>query len=129
MKKLIVVGAIILVLGLVVGVVSFALMGFRFEGFKTVEYETKTTELRGDFRNIHIQGDMAHIAIYHPMHPTLDNAAKLESTESENRRTVVTVEDGTLYIRLVDERKWYERMEISLKSPTLILYLPEGVYG
>ncbi len=129
MKKIVVAGIILLVLGLVVGVVSFALMGFRFEGFKTVEYETKTTELRGDFRNIHIQGDTAYITICHPRYPTLDNAAKLESLESEDRRTVVTVEDGTLYIRLVDERKWYERMEISLKSPKLVLYLPEGDYG
>lgn len=129
MKKIVVAGIILLVLGLVVGVVSFALMGFRFEGFKTVEYETKTTELRGDFKNIHIQGDTAYIAIYHPRYPTLDNSAKLESLESENRRTVVFVEDGTLYIRLVDERKWYERMEVSMQSPALTLYLPEGDYG
>ena len=129
MKKIIAAGIILLVLGLVVGVVSFALAGFRFDGFKTVEYETKTTELRGDFHNIHIIGDTAHIAIHHPMYPTLDNSAKLESVESENRRTVVTVEDDTLTIRLVDERKWYERMEISLQSPMLDLYLPEGDYG
>ena len=129
MKKIIIAGILLLVLGLVVGVVSFSLMGFRFDGFKTVEYETKTTELRGDFRNIHIIGDTAHIAIYHPRYPTLDNTAKLESLESENCRTVVSVEDGTLTIRMVDERKWYERMEISLKSPGLDLYLPEGDYG
>ena len=129
MKKLIVIGIILMVLGLVVGGVSFALMGFRLQGFKTVEYETKTTELRGDFRNIHIIGDTALIALYHPRYPTLDNGAKLESLESENRRTVVSVEDGTLTIRLVDERKWYEHMEISLNSPELVLYLPEGDYG
>ena len=129
MKKLIIAGIILLVLGLAVGIAAFGLMGFRFEGFKTVEYETKTMELRGDFRNIHIEGGTAHIEFCHPRYPTTDNSAKLESLESEDRRTVVTVEDGTLTIRLVDERKWYERMEISMQSPALTLYLPEGDYG
>ena len=129
MKKLIAAGIILLVLGLIVGVACFAAMGFDVKRFGTEESETKTTELLGDFRNIRIQGDTAHIAIYHPRFPTVDNSAKLESRESEHRRTVVSVEDDTLTIRLVDERRWYDRIGISLKTPTLTLYLPEKEYG
>lgn len=129
MKKVIIAGIILLILGLIVGVACFAAMGFDFKRFGTEEYETRTTELRGDFRNIRIQGDTAHIAISHPMYPTVDNSAKLESLESEFRRTVVSVEDDTLTIRLVDERRWYDRIGVSLKTPTLTLYLPEEEYG
>ena len=129
MKKLIVAGIILLALGLVLGGVSFARMGFRFDGLRTESFETRTLELEEEFRSIRIQGDTEHIRIQHTMYPTLEKTPRLEYRENEKQRHEITVEDGTLMIRSVDERKWYERVSVLGEPRVLTLYLPEDDYG
>lgn len=41
----------------------------------------------------------------------------------------VRVADGTLYIELIDTRKWYEHINIATKETEIKVYLPRGEYG
>lgn len=129
MKKVIVAGIVLLALGLVLGGVSFARMGFRFDGLRTESFETRTLELQEDFRSIRILGDTEHIVIQHTMYPTLEKTPRLEYRENEKQRHDIAIEDGTLMIRSVDERKWYERVSVLGEPRVLTLYLPEDDFG
>ena len=46
-----------------------------------------------------------------------------------NAKHIVSVDDGTLKIKLNDERKWYEHLDIGFNSPKITVYLPESEYG
>lgn len=48
--------------------------------------------------------------------------------DSETLSYTVTVEDGTLCVRQVDLRKWYDFIGINLDKQEIILYLPDNQY-
>jgi len=48
--------------------------------------------------------------------------------EPVNAKHSVTVEDGTLSINVVDERKWYDYIGINFGSPKITVYVPQARY-
>lgn len=131
MKKTVVIGILILVLGIVVCGVSFALMGFTFGGFAAERYETVTTECAGDFTKIVIQGKTETVRIRRIEEASPDTRTpRVTCSETDRMKHTVTVENETLTIRTVDTRKWYDHIGIHASgSPEIVLYIPDFPYA
>ena len=130
MKKLIIAGILILVLGIVVCGVSFALMGFTFGDFTAQKYETVITEIDTDFTKIDIRGNTENIRIRRIEEADPDTRTpRVICSENDWLKHTVTVENDTLTIRSVDTRKWYEHIGINASgTPEILLYIPVFPY-
>jgi len=88
-----------------------------------VEFTTNTYDLAEEFNNISIKTDTADVVL----ESSADEKCKVVCFEKKNATHTVTVNNGTLSIRLVDNRRWYERFG-GLKSPEITVYLPKTEY-
>ncbi len=130
MKKLIIAGILILVLGIVVCGVSFALMGFTFGDFTAQKYETVITKIDTDFTKIDIRGNTENIRIRRIEEADPDTRTpRVICSENDWLKHTVTVENDTLTIRSVDTRKWYEHIGFNASgTPEILLYIPVFPY-
>ena len=95
-----------------------------FSKLSTVEFETKTYEMNADFNSIAIETDTADIIF-----AISDNGqGKVVCYEAAKVKHTVTVENGVLRINVVDERKWYEFIGITVYTPKITVYLPKAQY-
>jgi hypothetical protein len=127
MKKIVIIGLLILVVGIVVAGVSFAVMGFSFGGFNVEKYEAVTTEIGTDYTKIDIQAKIEDIRILRvdAKAPTL----RVVCSENSRLKHTVTVENDTLTIRTVENRKWYDHIGIfAAGKPEITLYIPDRPY-
>lgn len=100
-------------------------MGWDFTKLSTVKYETNQYEIREDFRNISLMTDTADVVFV----PSEDGKTSIVCYEQKKVKHSVAVQDGTLTIQMIDERKWYDYIGIFFGSPKLTVYLPEAEYG
>lgn len=89
------------------------------------KYETNRHEISEDFQNISIRADTAAISFV----PSPDGKCTVECYEREKVSHSVTVEDGTLVIKIKDSRRWYEYIGINFHTPKITVYLPETQYA
>lgn len=124
MKKALIV-ALCLIL---VGGLLFALAACTSDGGLKSMFTGKGVEavktLDEDFENIDINTRTADITFLEAE----DGVCKVVSYDSEKIRYDVYVEGGTLKIKTVDERKWFERISIR-DVATLRVYLPKSAYS
>ena len=112
-------GAIALIIGLFM--IKFDLMQL-----STEKIETNTHNISEDFDNIFLKTYTADVTFL----PSENGECKVVCTEDEKLRHSVTVEDNTLKIILIDERKWYDFIGIfSLQKKEVRVYLPDSEYG
>ena len=124
-KKIWLILAIVLiVVGLGVFVFTACSVGFDFSKWATVKYVTNGHTIEEEFENISIETDTADINIL----PSEDETCKVVCYEQEKVRHTVIVENGTLTIKAVDERKWYDHIGISFHGPWINVYLPQTAY-
>lgn len=116
---------VLIVCGILIFGGAMTAMGWNFSKLSTDKFETNTYELNNEIKNISIDCDTADIEIL----PLADGESRVICYEHINETHEVTVTDGTLKIKLAEKRKWYEHIGISLKSPKITVYLPEGEYG
>lgn len=121
---LIIAGALILSGGLLF-TGAFAEMNWNFENFLTESYEENTYLPEEPFKNITLETDTADIWFC----PSEDDKAKVVCYERIKEKHLVRVEGDTLLIELQDERKWYDHIGISFKSPEITVYLPQADYN
>jgi len=120
------IAAVILVfLGLIMFTMVLAANGWDFKKLGTVQYETNTHTIEESFSDISVNTDTADIVLV----PAGDGACKVVCHEEVKVKHTVSVQNGTLTIKSVDERKWYEHITISFESPKITVYLPETEYG
>ena len=124
-KKLIVTVIVCLILGVSVCLTVLILSGFDFGVLNTVKYETKTYETEEEFSAVSIEVSTENIVFL----PSEDGKCRIVSSESEKIKHDVTVEDGTLSIKLNDGRKWYEYLGFALGAGDVTIYLPNKVYN
>lgn len=91
----------------------------------TVTYVTNSYELQDEFDKISISVDIADVEFS----PSADNICRVVCYEDEDAKHSAVVEDGTLVIRMADERKWYEYISVSLGSPKITVCLPQREYA
>lgn len=61
--------------------------------------------------------------------PSKDGSCYAVCEETDRVRYGLAVTDGTLTLALVDNRHWYDFIGISIGTPTVTLYLPQGAYN
>ena len=125
MKKFfIVIAIILLVAGLSLFSVAFAMAGFKFSKLGTQKLEENTYTPDGEFENITIKVSTADIKFK----PAEDGKLSVVCRELSRDKHEVEVKDGTLSIKNNDKRKWYDNISFFSKSPSVTVYLPEKDY-
>lgn len=124
MKIWLIVGAALVVLGLIVFTVVMTVNHWDFNKLSTVKYITSRYTVSENFTDISIQIDTANVLFV----PSEGDVCEVLCHEPENVRHSVAVEDGCLTVRVQDERKWHEYIGIYNGTPKLTVTLPRGDY-
>lgn len=97
-----------------------------FSQLSTVVYETNEYRHFGKIKNIVIETTTADISIECSVIST--QYAYVECYEDVNATHTVTFEDGTLTIKEVDNRKWYDHIGINFDQPKITIGLTALYY-
>ena len=119
-----IVAAILVVFGGCIFVGVLAANGWDIGALSTFKVVTNSYKITDDFNSISIDTDTSDISIL----PSEGTEYRVVCNERENLVHKVFVENGTLKIELVDERKWYEYIGIDFSSTSIEIYLPKGEY-
>lgn len=91
----------------------------------TVKYESNDYEISEAFDCISINTDAADIVF-----AVSDSGnCKVECYEEEKSNHLVTIEENTLVIKMIDSRSWYDHIGVNFGSPKIIVYLPQTEYA
>ena len=121
----IIVGACLIMLGMIVAVAALAMESFDLNIFVTTKYETNTYEITEGFSNISIDSDTADIVFV----ISENENCKVVCYESVKQNHDTFVNNDTLHIKINDQRKWFEYIGITTDSPEITVYLPTAEYG
>ena len=122
MKKWMITAVILMVLGGAVFMASFVAADFNFFAIGTDALTEKTYEINEPIQNIEIVDNTGDVRL------VLGDAGRVECQESQLFRYAVSVEKGTLRIRVADQRKWYHYLGFSFSARTVTVYLPADSY-
>ena len=117
----------LMVVGALVMLFTLASCGFDFSKLDMSERETNTYEIKEVFNNISFDVDTEAIII-----SLTDGEYAVVVCENEDVALShsVAVKDGTLEIKIVDERKWYDYVTpVSYETTKLKVSLPAAEYG
>ena len=117
--------AALVVLGAVLFTAVMTKYQWNFTMLSTVQYESRTFAVNEKFSGISVTTDAEDIAFV----PSPDGTCKVACMEDGSLTHTVSVQDGKLIIKTVDNRKWYEHIVLSAGSLKLTVYLPCGEYG
>lgn len=120
----VIVASSLLLAGLIMSFVGLVLADFNWANLETQSIETNVHEITEAFDKIHVETDTADVSFV----PSEDGQCKVVCNEREKKCHAVEVRDGILSVTLVDERKWYEFIGISISRTSITVYLPEGIY-
>ncbi len=95
-----------------------------FTKLNTAKYETNTYEVTEAFNRISMLTDTADILFVR----SDDKVCKVVCYEMSNMKHATTVQDDTLTIKVIDDRKWYDHIGITWGTPKITVYLPETEY-
>lgn len=96
-----------------------------FSKLSTTKYETNHHEIREDYQDISIVANTADISFV----LSEDTNTSVVCHEEKNQKHSVFVEDGTLVIKVVNTKKWYEHIGFSFGTPKITVFLPQGKYS
>lgn len=126
-RKAITLAAICVAAGLLISFVALAALDFNFFEMGTMESVKNTYALTEGFSNITVRAAESDVRLL----PSEDGTCKVLCNETDKITHTVAVESGTLTIRRVDNRKWYEQIGFiwNASSPIeVIIYLPARTY-
>ena len=113
----------------VVGCVTFGgamtMSGWNFMKLSTAKYETNSHEITENYENISVVTNTADVILV----PSQNEKSVVSCYEQKNVKHSVAVKDGTLVIRVVDTRKWYEHIGIHFGTPKITVMIPQEDYG
>lgn len=124
-KMWLVIAACLIVVGCIIFGGVMTMLKWDFTKLSTFKYETNTYTVTESFRDISLTTDTARITFI----PSENGECTIVCNEKENAKHFVGVENNTLVIKLVDNRKWYEHIGIDFTSPKITVTLPQGAYG
>lgn len=119
------VAAALIVIGVFLFVGVMSAMKWDFTKLSTGKYETKYYEITEDFQNISITSKTADIRFV----PSEDGRTVVTCHDQQRLKHVVSVQDGTLTVKRVNERKWYDYIGVNFGSAKITIAIPGGVYG
>lgn len=113
----------------IIGSIIFAgvmtAMGWDFKKLSTDKFTTNTYTVTEAYKNISVKSIYAQITFV----PSDGEETKVVCYEDDKVKHTVTVEDGTLTINGVDNRKWYHYIGFHFEEPKITITLPKGEYG
>ena len=125
MRKSTKIWLIIAIIHIVIGAGIFTCVmtanNWNFKKLTTLKYETNTYEHIGEIKNIIIETTTADIDIQCAVLST--QYTYVECYETEKVQHTVSFEDGNLVIRMVDNRKWYDYVDINFDTPKITIGL------
>lgn len=124
MKKLLIIATALVALGAVVSVFAASRMNFDFKKLDNSNYVTNTYDFSESFKNISVDTDITRLTFK----PATNGKTTVECFEEEKLRHEVSVSNGTLTIKSVNERKISDFSMFSMRSPEVTVYLPEKIY-
>lgn len=123
-KIWLIIGSSFIVLGVLIFASVMTINRWDFTKLSTVKYETNTYPVSEEFNSISMKTDTADIFFL----PSGDGTCQVICYEQEKIKYSVAVQDGTLTINALDERKWYDYIGIALGGPKITVYLPKTEY-
>ncbi len=126
MKKAVKIGLIAAAILIVAGALTVGAVFAVGGGFaRQSPYTSVTHRAESPFDSISVSVTFPEVRI----ELSSDGTAYAVCDEDEEVHYTLTVEDGTLYLREHDERRWFDHIGIFYAARPLELYLPEGVYN
>lgn len=124
-KTWLTVAASLVVLGLLIFGGAMTVFKWDFRKLATSEYETNRYVLEESFRGITVNTSTGDITF------TLseDGKTHVECYEDALEKHCVSVQNGVLEIRQVNEKKWYDYIGIHFENAKIKVALPEKQYG
>ncbi len=124
-KTWLIIAAFLAVIGCIIFGGVMMQLKWDFTKLSTVKYVTNDYEITENYKNITIVTDTADVVFA----PSETTTSSVVCYEQKNMAHTVTVRDDTLFIEVVDTRKWYEYIGITFGSPKVTVYMPQGEYG
>lgn len=124
-KVWLIVAASLCLLGIIIfgGIVAMA--NFDLSMLSTSKYTTNEHIITDSFSDIDISSNTADIDLI----PSDDGKCRIVCYEEENASRAVSVNNGVLSVKVVNEKKWYHYIGIYSGTPKVSVYLPEDEYG
>lgn len=123
-KVSILIASILSVVGLLTCAAGLFLMGFDFSKLNTMPIQTNTHVVTEEFHSISIQTNTADVVFVF----SEEEECRVVCQEPEGLTHSVSVEEGllegTLVIKVQDNRKWYDYIGISFGEIKVTVYLP-----
>ncbi|MBE6562768.1 MAG: DUF4097 domain-containing protein [Ruminococcaceae bacterium] len=124
-KVWLIIGALLIVTGIIVIGGALTMSKWNFSNLQTSKFETNEHVINEKYENISLVCDTADIEFV----SSGNDKTTVICHEKPNAKHEVSANDGTLEIKLVDERKWYNYIGINFGTPSITVHLPEGEYG
>lgn len=124
-KTITVVSVCLCIAGIIALIIGLCMIKFNFSALSTEVIETNEHNITEKFNNISIKTYTAQIKLL----PSEGGECKVVCIEDAKLRHTVRVDEKTLKINLVDERKWYEHISIfTSEKKSVTVYLPVDEY-
>lgn len=116
---------------ILVGLALFWGLVFSTDGFSNFATKEEVLEkvypISESFSNISVDVSSDNVSFLFV--PSNDNSAVVYCPERDTLHYSVTVENNTLAVRLVDQRKWYDHISLFTPSSSIQIRLPQEIYG
>lgn len=119
-----IIAGILICVGLILFGTVMTVFSWDFTRLSTVQAVTNTHQISKRVISVDLQSATADVEFL----PSEDDKCTVVCQEFEKQTHTVEVENGVLRIRYVDDRRWYEHIEISTGGSKVTVYLPEGEY-
>ena len=124
-KLWLIVAASFILIGSIIFAAVMSALKWDFRKLSTFNYERNEHRISGEYTNVSVRTMNADVAFL----PYDGGKTIVVCYEREDMTHNVYVNDGTLYIELKDDIRWYEMIGINFDSESITVYLPEREYG
>jgi DUF4097 and DUF4098 domain-containing protein YvlB len=122
-KIALIVAAVLLGCGVVLALAGFAVLSFDLSKLKAEPLIENTHIIRSEFDDIFVEVSTANVSIrLSGENPS--NDCRVVCKERKEVYHTAEVKDGVLQVRVVDNRKWYDHINIFDEEMTVTVYLP-----
>ena len=111
--------------GLVIFGIIMSALGWDFTKLSTAKFETNEYEVSEQFNDINVAIDTADVVFA----VSNDEKCRVVCYEDIKMPHTVSVESNILTINVVNEKSWYDYIEINFSSPKITVYLPNTEYN
>ena len=124
LKVWLIIAISLIIIGGLIFTGTMYMLDWDFRKLNTTKSETIRYEITEEFTDINIKSDTADIKFK----PSTDGKTTVVCEEEANEKYEVKVENGKLSIKLIDTKKWYDRIGFSFNEFSVTVNLPAKDY-